>query len=91
MFRRRIGVVVVVVGERSHKKPFSHKLLLLKTTLERMLKKTSFHTRKKFRFSMITRVRSWLAYPEDAPFPIRFLFYEIVQGVGKRAYTDLKE
>ena len=32
----------------------------------------SFHTRKKFRFSMTIRVRSRLAYPEDATFPICF-------------------
>jgi hypothetical protein len=35
-------------------------------------KKNSFHTRKKICFSMTTRVRSRLAYPEDAPFPICF-------------------
>jgi hypothetical protein len=58
MFRRRIGVVVVVVVEDM--------------ALESVLKKNSFHTRKKFRFSMTTRVRSRLAYPEDAPFPICF-------------------
>jgi hypothetical protein len=57
MFRRRIGVVVVVVVEDD---------------LGERAKKNSFHTRKKFRFSMTTRVRSWLAYPEDAPFPICF-------------------
>jgi hypothetical protein len=28
-------------------------------------KKTYFHTRKKFRFSMTTRVRSQLSYSED--------------------------
>jgi hypothetical protein len=47
-------------------------LLLWKMALESMLKKNSFHTRKKFRFSMTTRVRSRLAYPEDAPFSICF-------------------
>jgi hypothetical protein len=47
-------------------------LFLWKTALESMLQKNSFHTRKKFRFSMTTRVRSRLAYPEDAPFPICF-------------------
>jgi hypothetical protein len=56
MFRRRIGIVVVVVedglGEHAKKKLFSHK--------------------KKICFSMTTRVRSRLAYPEDAPFPICF-------------------
>ena len=36
---------------------------LLKTALESVLQKNSFHTRKKFRFSMTTRVRSRLAYP----------------------------
>jgi hypothetical protein len=40
---------------------------------------------------MTTRVRSWLAYPKDAPFPIGLLFFEIAHGTGKRAYTDLKE
>jgi hypothetical protein len=64
---------------------------LLKTALESMLKKNSFHTRKKFRFSMTTRVRSRLAYPEDAHFPICFLFTKIAQGAGQRAYADLKE
>jgi hypothetical protein len=58
MFRRRIGGVVVVVVEDG--------------LGEHALKKNSFHTRKKFRFSMTTRVRSRLAYPEDAPFPICF-------------------
>jgi hypothetical protein len=76
MFRRRIGVVVVVVvedglGERAKKNLFSHK--------------------KKNCFSMTTRVRSRLAYLEDAPFPICFLFAEIAQGVGQREYADLKE
>jgi hypothetical protein len=66
-------------------------LLLWKTALESMLQKNSFHTRKKFRFSMTTRVRSRLAYPEDAPFPICFLFSEIAQGAGQRAYAYLKE
>jgi hypothetical protein len=36
------------------------------------VKKNYFHTRKKFNLSMTLRVRSWLAYPEDAPFPICF-------------------
>jgi hypothetical protein len=45
-------------------------IVVFEDTLESMLKKNSFHTRKKFRFSMTTRVRSQLAYPEDAPFPI---------------------
>jgi hypothetical protein len=40
---------------------------------------------------MTTRVRSRLAYPEDAPFPICFSLVEIAQGAGKRAYEDLKE
>jgi hypothetical protein len=35
-------------------------------------KKTIFTQEKKFRFSMTTRVRSRLAYPEDALFPICF-------------------
>ena len=54
-------------------------------------KKTLFTQEKKIRFSMTTRVRSRLAYPEDAPFPIYFWFSEIAQGVGQRAYTYLKE
>jgi hypothetical protein len=57
MFRRRIGGVVVVVVEDG----FGERA-----------KKNSFHTRIFFRFSMTTRVRSQLAYPEDAPFPIYF-------------------
>jgi hypothetical protein len=68
MFRRRIVVVVVVVVVVVA----VALLLLLKTALESMLQKNSFHTRKKFCFSMTTRVRSRLAYPEDAPFPICF-------------------
>jgi hypothetical protein len=60
MFRRRIGGVVVVV-------------VVIEDGLgEHAKKKNYFHTRKKFRFSMTTRVRSRLAYPEDAPFPICF-------------------
>jgi hypothetical protein len=66
-------------------------LLLWKMALESMLQKNSFHTRKKFWFSMTTRVRSRLAYPEDAPFPIYFLFSEIAQGVGQIAYAYIKE
>jgi hypothetical protein len=54
-------------------------------------KKNSFHTRKILFFSMTTRVRSQLAYLEDEPFPIYFLFSDITRGVGQRAYTDLKE
>jgi hypothetical protein len=54
MFRRRIVVVVVVVV----------------VGLGERAKKNSFHTRKKFSFSMKTKVRSHLAYSEDAPFPI---------------------
>ena len=65
--------------------------LLLLTALESVLKKNSFHTRKKFLFSMTTRVRSRLAYPEDSPFPICFWFFEIAQGTGKRSYEDIKE
>jgi hypothetical protein len=75
MFRRKIGVVVVVVEDN----------------LGELAKKNSFHTRKKFCFSMTTRVRSRLAYPEDADFPICFLFFEIAQGTGQREYADLKE
>jgi hypothetical protein len=54
-------------------------------------KKNSFHTRNFFFFSMKKRVRSRLAYLEDEPFPIYFLFSDITRGVGQRAYTDLKE
>jgi hypothetical protein len=54
-------------------------------------KKNYFHTRKKFIFSITTRVRSRLAYSEDAPFPICFLFFEMAQGIGKREYADIKE
>jgi hypothetical protein len=53
--------------------------------------KQYFHTRKKFFFSMTTKVRSQSTYPEDAPFPICFRFVKITQGTGKRAYADLKE
>jgi hypothetical protein len=58
MFIRRIGGVVVVV--------------VVEDGLGECAKKNSFHRRKKFCFSMTTRVRSRLAYPEDAPFPICF-------------------
>ena len=57
MFRRRIGGVFVVV-------------VVVEDDLGERAKKNSFHIRKKFRFSMTTRVRSRLAYPEDAPFPL---------------------
>jgi hypothetical protein len=53
-------------------------------------KKNSFHIRKHCFFSMTTRVRSQLVYPENAHFPICFLFVEIAQGMGKREYTDIK-
>jgi hypothetical protein len=76
MFRRIEGVVVVVVVEDN---------------LGEHAKKYSFHTRKKFLFFMTTRVTSRLAYPEDAPFPICFSFFEIGQGMGKRAYANLNE
>jgi hypothetical protein len=66
-------------------------LLLWKTTLEFMLKKNYFHTGKKFRFSMITRIRSQLTYLKNAHFPMCFLFSEIAQDTRKRAYIDLKE
>jgi hypothetical protein len=69
MFKRRIVVVVVVVVEDG---------------LGEHAKKNSFPTRKQFRFSMTTRVRSRLAYPKDAHFPICFWFFEIAQGMGKR-------
>ena len=55
------------------------------------VKKNSFHTRIFFRFSMTTRVRSRLTYPEDAPFPIYFCFVEIAQGTRQRVYAHLKE
>ena len=76
MFKRRIGGVVFVIVE---------------DILGERAQKNSFHTRKKFLFSMTTRVRSRLAYPKDAPFPICFLFAEIAQGPGQRAYAYLKE
>jgi hypothetical protein len=66
-------------------------MLLMLLLLESVLKKNSFHTRKQFRFLMTTRVISRLAYLEDAPFPICFLFFEITQGAGKREYLYLKE
>jgi hypothetical protein len=59
-------VVVVGLGERAQK------FLSLKMALESVLKKNYFHTRKKFLFSMTTRVRSRLAYLEDALYPICF-------------------
>jgi hypothetical protein len=65
MFIRNIGVVFVVVVVEG-----VLGVLLLKMVLESMIKKKHFHTRKKFRFSMTTRVRSQLAYSEDAPSPI---------------------
>ena len=77
MFRKRIGGFVFVV--------------VVEDDLGERAKKNYFHTRKKLRFSMTTRVRSRLAYTEDAHFPICFLFAETAQGAGKRAYTDLKE
>jgi hypothetical protein len=55
-----------------------------------MLKKNYFHTKKIFCCSITRRVRSRLAYPEDASFLIYFLFVEIAQGAGQRAYIDLK-
>jgi rRNA pseudouridine-1189 N-methylase Emg1 (Nep1/Mra1 family) len=45
-------------------------LLLLLTTLDSVLIKKYFHTRKNLIFSMTTMVRSQLAYPKNAPFPI---------------------
>ena len=65
--------------------------VVVEDDLEERAKKNCFHRRKKFRFLMTTRVRSQLAYLEDAPFPICFLFSEIAQGTGKRSYADLKE
>jgi hypothetical protein len=65
-------------------------LLFWKTTLESMLKKTLLKKEKKKFFSITTRVRSRLAYPENAPFSICILFSEIAQGMGKRSYTDIK-
>jgi hypothetical protein len=40
---------------------------------------------------MTTRVRSRLAYPENAHFTICFRFSEIAQGEGKKVYIDIKE
>jgi hypothetical protein len=76
LFRRRIGVVVVAAVEAD---------------IGECAKKNYFHTRNNFLFSMTTRVRSRLAYQENAPFPIYFLFVEIAQGVGKITYIDIKE
>ena len=60
MFKRRIVVVVFVV-------------VVVEDSLgEHAKKKPLFTKEDKFRFSMTTRVRSQLAYPEDAPFPICF-------------------
>jgi hypothetical protein len=75
---KRIGGVLVVV-------------VVVEDDLGERAKKNYFHTRKKFRFSMRTRVRYQLTYPENAHFPIFFLFAEIAQGMGKREYADLKE
>ena len=61
MFRRRIVVVVVVV------------VVVVEDGLGEHAKKNSFHSRKKFRFSMTIRVRSRLAYPENAPFSYLFV------------------
>jgi hypothetical protein len=47
-------------------------VVVIEDVLGELAQKNSFHTRKKFRFLMTTRVRSRLAYPEDAPFPIYF-------------------
>jgi hypothetical protein len=47
-------------------------MLLLLTALESVLKKNSFHRKKKIHFSRTTRVRSQLAYPENAHFPMCF-------------------
>jgi hypothetical protein len=63
MLRRRIGGVVVII--------------VVEDGLGERAKKNSFHTIKFFCFSMTTKVRSRLAYPKDAPFPVYFLFYEI--------------
>jgi hypothetical protein len=63
MFRRRIEGVVVVVGGGGG---------VVEDGLGEHAKKNSFHTRKKFLFLMTTRVRSRLAYPEDAHFHICF-------------------
>jgi hypothetical protein len=46
-------------------------VVVVEDILGKRAKKNSFHTKKKSRFSM-TRVRSQLAYPEDASFPICF-------------------
>ena len=53
MFRKRIGGVVVVVVEDG---------------LRECSQKNFFHTRKKIRFSMTTRVKSQLAYQENENF-----------------------
>ena len=66
-------------------------VLVFEDGLGECAKKNYFHTRKIVRFSMTTRVRSQLAYPENAYFPICFQFFEISQGTGQRAYANLKE
>jgi hypothetical protein len=57
LFSKRNGSVVVVVIEDG---------------LGEHAKKKLFSHKKKNRFSMTTKVRSRLAYPEDAHFPIFF-------------------
>jgi hypothetical protein len=76
MFRRRIVVVVVVVVEDG---------------LGERAKKNLFSHKKKICFSMTTRFRSWLAYPERCTFSYLFLICRDHTRCGKRAYTDLKE
>jgi hypothetical protein len=76
------------------KKIFSHKkkyvllvvvVVVVKENLGERAKKNSFHGRKHFHFTMTTRVRSRLAYLENAHFPICFGFVEIAQDARKRA------
>jgi hypothetical protein len=75
LFRKRIGVVVVEddLGEHAHKKLFSHKkkivVVIVEDNVGEHAKKNSFYTRKNFRSSTETRVRSRLSYPENATFP----------------------
>ena len=77
MFRRGIGVVVVVVvfedglGEHAPKKLFSHKKTI----------------------PLLNDNKAYISVslPERCTFPICFLFFEITQGAGQREYADLKE
>jgi hypothetical protein len=60
----------LVKGEGGGKRMMRIGGVFVEYSLGERAKKNSFHTRKKFHFSMTTRVRSQLAYLEDALFPI---------------------